>query len=431
MSALAQRTLLQHLTDVESIEVIVSEGLPDYVLPDEELRDVYNWAVSYYYDSGGAQPPSTDAMVQRWGDLLTQYDVDITDTPADTVWWAIDDLKQRYEHRIGQTFVRSLGRDLAEAPAEQRHEVMVEAASTLTGLVVAMGRQDLQADLREGMTHRLRAYERRAEEAGVTYGLTLGMDAIDEHTNGIHPGELAVLAGGPKSGKSYVLAHTALKFWERGKTPVLFTLENSVDMTIDRIACMATGVSPTRWQRGQCRDVEVKRVEEFAEQMAEADNPLWVIQPERGARTTSHMVHDAVLRGADGLLIDQLTFIEPPDETAPRYIQVRDTLHDLKELVSTARTPMPCLLAHQINREGMKAARKTGYLEMEHFAEGSEVERTADWGFALYRSHDDMMVGRAKWQTLGARRAVTKDWEIELNFETGTQRVLREVNLRT
>jgi hypothetical protein len=65
---------------------------------------------------------------------------------------------------------------------------------------------------------------------------------------------------------------------------------------------------------------------------------------------------------------------------------------------------MSCLLAHQINREGMREAKKNGLLEMWMLAEGSEVERTADWVFSLYASEDERRAQMIKWQTLATRR---------------------------
>lgn len=224
-------------------------------------------------------------------------------------------------------------------------------------------------------------------------------------------------------------AFTALKEWQRGKRPILFTLENSVEMTIDRIACMAEGVSASRWQHGQAHPVEVERVRKFAEQVAGEDTPLWVVQPEVDRRTVDMMVREAILRGANSLIIDQLTFVRAKDERAQRYLQIREMLHDLKEAISTARLRLPCLLFHQINRDGVKEADKIGHLQMHHFAEGSEVERTADFGFGLYQGLADRNVGLAKFQMLAARRTPFRHWELNWGLDQGNIDVIRTIDL--
>jgi hypothetical protein len=76
-------------------------------------------------------------------------------------------------------------------------------------------------------------------------------------------------------------------------------------------------------------------------------------------------------------------------------------------------------LAHQINREGVKAADKVGHLEMYHLADSSEVERTADWVFGLYASRADKASKRAKFQVLAARRASNKQWNMRWDVDLG------------
>src|SRR5690606_40673143 len=89
------------------------------------------------------------------------------------------------------------------------------------------------------------------------------------------------------------------------------------------------------------------------------------------------------------------------------------------------------LLAHQINREGVKAADKTGYLEMYMLAESSEVERTADWVFGLYRSHDERIAELAKLQVLAARREDITSWLMRYDPASGLIETHREIALGT
>ena len=114
--------------------------------------------------------------------------------------------------------------------------------------------------------------------------------------------------------------------------------------------------------------------------------------------------------GPTVLIIDQLTFIEPPDERAAPHIQIRDITHDLKTLISTGRDKMPCLLAHQINREGVKAADKVGYLEMYHLAEGVRGRAHLRLGLRALplegREGDDDRPSSRPWPPVGPTRAL-------------------------
>lgn len=420
MSRAAEVAVVQHLVDADALRYLSDEGLPESVIPTEEFRPVIAWALEYYYRSGCNQAPSVQALREEFtADLFTDRDIDLDEAPEDTIEWAVETLKGNWTLRQSQDFVKRLAMDINEAQTSERFDVLHDAVNALSNITIEVSRKSQQVDARHALTERIRAYEERKEAGHTVQGMLFGMPDIDNHTGGIHPGELAVIGAGPKTGKSFFHIVTAFAEWRRGRAVALFTLENSVEMTIDRLACFANGISPTRWLQGQCHPQEEENVRRFREAMAESDTPLWVIQPPVGRRSVAQMVREATIRDAESLLIDQLTFVEPRDERLARYLQVREVMHDLKSLISTSNKRMPCLLAHQVNREGVKESRKVGYLRMEHLAEGSEVERTADFVFGLHQSDDEQMVNMSKLQMLAARRTALQHWNMNWNIEQG------------
>lgn len=420
MSKAAERVVLQNLIDSDALRYISDEGLPDSVVPTEEFRPVVAWALDYYYRSGCQQAPSVEAIHAEFTpDLFADRDVDINDAPEDTVEWAVETLKGNWTLKQSQDFVKWLATEINDVQTAERLDVLHEATNILSNITIEVSRRSQQVDVREAVTDRIRAYEERKEAGHTTQGMLFGFQEVDDHSGGIHPGELAVLGAGPKTGKSFFHIVTALAEWKRGRSVVLFTLENSVEMTIDRLACLENNISPTRWLQGLCHETEERNIRAFRDLMVESDTPMWIIQPPMGRRSVAHMVREAVIRDADSLLIDQLTFVEPRDERLARYLQVREVMHDLKSLISTSRKRLPCLLTHQVNREGVKESRKVGYLRMEHLAEGSEVERTADFVFGLHQSDDEQALNMSKLQMLAARRTGLRHWNMNWNIEHG------------
>lgn len=415
----AMSVMLAHLIDEDSLEVILREGLEAHHVPDPDVYEAVAWAVDYYDESGLTRAPSETAFKQRWSDVIVAHDTDLDYAPEDTVEWCLDTLKDRWARSETELFVRNLASEMAETAPGKMEEVLSRSADTLLGAVTSMARRDTKVDAREGMTRIMADYERREEDASHFRGLALGMDPVDQHTNGLHPGELALVAAPPKTGKSFLLNYVALKEWERGKETVLFTLENSPDMTLQRILCLHAGLDSQRMESGQFSEHEKELMRRSVEVFEQSGVPLHVFQPDRDERTVEKMVRTAALYGVDSILIDQLTFVRPTDERAPRHIQIRDVMHGIKEAISTSRKAIPCLMAHQINREGTKAARSTGYLLMDHLAEGSEAERTADVVYGLYRSGDDVLSARAKLQMLAGRRFPLKHWELAWNLSAG------------
>jgi DnaB-like helicase C terminal domain len=408
-----ETVFIQHLTIEESFRLVLEAHLPPEVFHDEALRSIYEWALNYWHSSAEERAPSPAAMKVHFESVLAEHEIPIDMDPDDTVVWSIDSLRGAYIDRQWQEWVKGFTVDMSTVGLEHKGVVLEGHLDKLMGLSTSLARRSSLVDVREGISDRLDAYHQRAldRQSTTTRGLTIGLAEVDDHTDLIQPGELAVFAAGPKTGKSFALDYAALRHWEGGGTPVLFTLENSVEMTLDRIAAQALGLG-IGWSRGEADEGEVMRVEAWIDHLKVAERPFYVISPEVGRRTIEHMVRLGKSLG-DAIIIDQLTFVEVPMVSArkARHEQVRDILHELKALISTGQR-IPCLLAHQVNREGVKSAEKVGRLEMYHMAEASEVERSADVVFGLWQGAGLRSAGRAYLQILAARRFDLVNWEL-------------------
>lgn len=429
----AEATLIAHLVDLDAVETIAHAGLAPSMLPTEDLRPVLAFAMDYYYATGCTAAPSATVLRDEFGPELDEAEVDLEHEPDDAIEWALDHLQSHWVHRQAERFNRDFAISMSEAQRSERVDVVNEYSTRLVELSLSMESRAYRVELSDAGDDILRRYESRVATRGQFRGMGFGLSDVDNRTNGIHTGELAILAGAPKSGKSYFICWVALQEFQRGRTVSLFTLENSVEMTLDRIACMATGVPTDAWDQGRATDQEVERVLEWRDELAKINasdgQKLWVLKPDLEQRSMPYMVREAQLRRSDSILIDQLTHVEVghgPSDRRARTEKIGESLHQLKAMVSSGRRPMVCLLAHQVNREGVKHADKAGYLEAWHMAESAEVERTADFVFGLYSSREERTIGRAKLQMLAARRTPIKHWNIRWEPHVGNVRVLSE-----
>lgn len=433
MASHAELTLLSNLNDTDAVEELARQQISLEIIPTEELRPIVSWTIDQFFASGLTKAPSRAALLDVHGDTLEQVEIELVpeDEETDSISWAIDHLKSQYTLVSWQTFAKQASRDMAEATGDDRVTVLAKTADTLFELLHEVENREGFADAKTGIRESLRDYEAREQAGHIQRGIMFGWDEVDEHTYGIHEGELAILAAGPKVGKSMTLARAAwYDAWERGRCAVLFSLENSVEMTYDRMICMHLKIDFRRYQRGECDEGEMQRITDFRQQVEESDVRLYVIQPEMGQRTPEAMVRRARLLNADSLFIDQLTFVEHPRPgQKPRNVVIAEIMHQLKVLVSTGRHRIPLLLAHQINRDGVRAAEKTGFLQMYHLAESSEVERTADWVFGLYQDSEEMKAQEAKFQVLAARREALKVWVLAWRIGMGMAKVLGEMEV--
>lgn len=432
MTSQAEDVLLVSLTDTDRIEELIRIGLDQEAIPTPLLRPVTAWAVERYFRSGMKTAPTRAALLETWGKQLANEGIELPseDEDTDPTEWAVDTLKSNYVHFKYQEFQKASAIAVAEADTPDRVRVLSEQANELFTLSTRMQPKHMQMDGHLGFQAALSSYRIREEEGHQVRGMTFGLDMVDRHTYGIHPGELAIIAAGPKTGKSFFLDRVALHEARQGRRTVLYTLENSVEMTYNRIVCLACHVDARAWARGTCEPEEVERVEAFlADEAPALKEHLQVITPGEAERTMGAMVRQAQMFGADSILVDQLTFVEPPDPRKARHEQLRDIMHEAKLLLTTGAKPMPMLLAHQINREGVKLAAKSGFLEMHMLAEGSEVERTADWVFGLYQSPQERKLLQSTLQVLAARREDLNAWQLSWAVQQGFIGVIGEKTL--
>lgn len=420
MSLLGEKTLIGLLPDLDAVEFLAREGLVLDAIPTESLRPVYEWALSYYTTSGRA--PSVDVLKERWGPLLADNELDIDAEPEESIEWAVDDLKSSYVRNKAGAFSRRLATDITAAAPEDRVGVISAFAAELSALALDLQPRSSMVDMRQSADRILTNYDEAAANQGRVIGLGVGLDQVDAYMGGIRPGEMAVFAAPAKMGKSWFVDRIVLKHWEGGGAPALYTMENSIEMTERRIACMATGVSITELQSGSLSDEDYERLRWWVNDVLRvAPNPLRIFNPETVNRNPHAVVQSARASGCDSIVIDQLTFMETSrsKRDQSRAYELKDILHDLKGLVSIGRSPLPVAMAHQITRDGIKSAEKTGRLSMTHMADSSEVERACDFAFGLYASEDDRAVNRMQLQGLAARRVPTETFDLLWNIEVG------------
>lgn len=427
----AEEVLLAHLSDVDSLDILAREGFLHAsvreVIPTELVRTLLEWALDYYYDNGRKVAPTGDAIRETWADELEQAEIKLdTDTETDSIEWSIEWLRNNYASWRSQEFAKSLVTSVVKANPTERVLAIQEGAQELYRLSQALVSRRQEMEGLEGFEESIRQHDVRKENGHVTMGLTFGWPLVDQHTFGIHPGEIAVVAAGSAVGKSWIAGHVTLQEWKSNRRTALFTLENDLPMTFDRLVCLAAHVSYEKWQRGEADEGDMQRVEFMRDKLKQYDKQPVILMPEPSESTVVAMVRKALAEGADSIVIDQLSHVNPGRNIRERREQISAIMRDLKGLVRDAE--IPCLLLHQINREGKKEVAKSGRYTMEHMAESAEVERSADFVFTLYQSEEDRVVQRAILDQLKYRRGPLKTWEMAYRLEIGDIAVRKELD---
>jgi archaellum biogenesis ATPase FlaH len=434
---IAERSVFELLTDVSSLESLVLEGFKSKFLPTADIRFIFDWAIEQYALTGNVYAP-TAAMFEgamasghkkSLAEVLKDYDIDIHEVSDQPVEWCIQELKANWVRKTALGRVQDLGTELNESMAGGMIETFNAGVAELIAMSLELESRRTSHEMVANADDIIDRYLARAANPGFK-GMSLGIDELDAYTNGIDYGELAVLAGAEKSGKSWVADRIALKELERGRSVCLVSLENGMDMTIDRIACIATGIDPTRFKAGTLTPAEFEAVDTWKnEDFKPLENELWILRPQAGERTAEDIISKARTRKVDSLIIDQLLWMEDVDERPPLNQRIRKRMTTIHTMIESNTHPMPCLLVHQVNRTGIEAAKKAGRLWPNDMAEGHAVEQTADWVFSLWQSEDMKVANMLLMQTLVARRAAQKNWDIYYDMAGGIMRFMNETSV--
>jgi replicative DNA helicase len=423
---LSESVILAHLSNADSLDYLAREGLLTVVgreiIPTEFVQRLTAWALEQFFASGRMVAPSTEAIRSTWADQLEQHEIVLDgDTESDSVQWAVADLRANYARLRAEEIINDFARDMSAADGPDRVEVFAKYADTmfLTSQSLLSHRNEMLGY--QGVDDALRRLDDRIATGRITRGLTLGIDPIDAHSFGTHPGEITTIGGSPGVGKSWLAGFIALANWKAGRRVLLVTLENDVPMTYDRLCCMARMINYDKWQRGDLTTGQRDSVLSLREEMLASDRQPIFAQLDPSQRTASGIIRKAMLDDADGVIIDQLNFLHAEDvhKSAKRFEAVGEIMHRMKYLANEGVHQLPVILLSQMKREGISAARKNGKYHLDDFADSSAIEQTSDAAWAIYQTADMAFQCEARLQQLKSRRTVVRDFDLTWRPEIG------------
>lgn len=425
--------LLSHLTDTESLDYLVREGFSSEMnrecIPTELLREIVSWTLLYYFKSGRKVAPTKEGIEETWGTEMEKVSLTLDDeNEVDSIQWAVDELRGKHAEREINEFIIELARNSSSAAPPDRVGIVKGAAGQLYALSQKLTSHHDEAPADIGLGDAWARYQERSSSRQTITGLTFGMDLVDRHTMGIRGGEIAVFAGGTGSGKSWFGGKTARAEWRRGRRTVVITLENTVDDFYDRFACMVGGIDYELWQRGQVDEGAVQRFHMAYTRFRETEHSPIAIMPEIGDRDPVALVQRAFSLGAESLIVDQVSHVEPVpgSRVHKRNEQVAEIMKTFQALISTGPEKIPLLLMAQIKREGYERARKTGRYVVDDLSESSEIEKSASFVFSVLRNPTEANEDQALFQMLKGRRVSPRDWDATWRLGYGDMRAMKE-----
>lgn len=252
---------------------------------------------------------------------------------------------------------------------------------------------------------------RRCEHVGKASGLPTGFADLDRRTDGLHPGELIVLAGRPLCGKS-ALSANIMEFLAIGQRVAcgFLSLEMGKDPLCERLVASCANVNLSRWQHGQPpTEAELKRINWAQQQYDSA--PMFfeegsdvTIQEIRGIGRRLKKDYDIKL-----LIVDSLSKVRSHSKQARenRAREVAEAIDGMKEMAK--ELGIPVLVLHHIGRDKNEEPKRP---RLSDLRESGNIEQDADSVWMLWKTAE------GKTELFGAKcRHGESDFTVPMNFE--------------
>ena len=400
-----ERKLLSCLTTSEQLTRVWELGLRSEVFEEPINQALFSFVLDYWYSEQMQKVPTKDILLYEFPGIGFE------DTVEESLTYLVEVLQRRYATNRLQEMIREAAGTSSDDPQGTLKALFGNAYSAAESIVPRFARSNMATSVEQ---RRMR-YVNRQENHGS--GVTLGFPTLDHHTNGLRPGELCAVGAFSKVGKTMFLANAAIQARKQGATPLFITLEMSKEEIEDRLDAIFSEVSYNRLTHGELTPQEAMRLRAAQDELAQLGN-LYIERPMEGERTVPHIVSRARQLGADYLIIDQLSFMEPTGqhrELTSKHAEIVAMLK--KEIARDSAGQIPCLLAVQLNRASLNQPEGVG---LQNFANTSVIEQTVDLAIGLSRSKDERANRLMRMDILGARRSEIQAWVLrwELINET-------------
>jgi replicative DNA helicase len=214
------------------------------------------------------------------------------------------------------------------------------------------------------------------------YGIPTGFRELDELTNGLHPGQLIVVAGRPGSGKSTMGLDTLrAASIHHQHTSVLFSLEMGRNEITMRLLSAEAQILLQRLRTGQMTDPDWNRLARRMGEIAQAplfidDSPNLTMMEIRAKARRLKQRHDLKL-----VVVDYLQLMTSPKRVENRQQEVAEMSRSLKLLAKELEVPV--IAISQLNRGPEQRSDKRP--QMADLRESGAIEQDADLVILLHR----------------------------------------------
>lgn len=242
-------------------------------------------------------------------------------------------------------------------------------------------------DMKELAMKALDHIEKIFHSRGQITGLATGFSVLDEMTNGLHEGEMIVIAARPSMGKTAlamnIAEHVAL---EQKKTVAVYSLEMSTQQLMQRLLCSNAKVDLSRIRQQVIGKHDMRNLVQATQRLSECqmfidDTPGLSILEMRARARRLHKRDPLSL-----IVIDYLQLLRSPSKRGQenRQVEVAEISFGIKALAKELQIPIIVLAQLNRNPESRTGGSK-GKPRLSDLRESGSIEQDADLVGLLWR----------------------------------------------
>jgi replicative DNA helicase len=270
-----------------------------------------------------------------------------TDEPIEFLY---DLLIKEYKSRTVRNTLAGVVDDLQ---ANQIDKVIASVKSQLTRLELLGISDSKEGDLRDSVDERIDEYF--DVKLNPKVGIHTGYPTIDYYTGGMQAGELWVILGFMKAGKSALLLNMANHAWLKEHKNVLFVSAEVRKRVLERrLDALNTGLSYRALKRGALTTVEEQVFKDTLTRYKNENSSFYILD-EAGISVSSIAAKVEELKSItpiDLVVADYIGILTPdsPSKQGQQHIDIGNIALGLRHIAR--REEIPVLTAHQFNRDG-------------------------------------------------------------------------------
>jgi replicative DNA helicase len=219
--------------------------------------------------------------------------------------------------------------------------------------------------------------EFQAEMKGVSKGLAFGLEALDNITGGMRPGDMIVIAARPGMGKSALACQVAFDVVEQGGAVLIFSLEMECKQLVRRAFGVLGGVDTRKFGRREATQADFAKCGDVIERLKESQ----LVIDDTGGITANYIRAKALSLNRKNplslVIVDYLQLMSSESKSGEnREREVAQISNKMKALAKELGCPVMTLC--QLNRSADKERPR-----LTHLRESGAIEQDSDVVIAI------------------------------------------------